>query len=62
MVKAGGGSGTLVTDLEFNKYASNVVGYDPVAKQLYDLGSIDIVMNLASDYRNWQFNNGNRSI
>ena len=46
MVKAGGGSGTLVTDLEFNKYASNVVGYDPVAKQLYDLGSIDIVMNL----------------
>ena len=46
MVKAGGASGTLVTDLEFNKYASNVVGYDPVAKQLYDLGSIDIVMNL----------------
>ena len=35
-----------MTDLEFNKYASNVVGYDPVAKQLYDLGSIDIVMNL----------------
>jgi len=48
MVKGGGGGGVLEFNLAFNKDASNLVGYDPTQKQLYDFGAFSDQMNLHS--------------
>jgi hypothetical protein len=46
MVKGGGAGGVLEFNLDFNKDASNLVGFDPAQKQLYDLGAFSETMNL----------------
>ena len=46
MVKGGGGGGVIEFNLAFNKDASNLVGYDPTQKQLYDFGAFSDQMNL----------------